>query len=168
MGNFPSSIFLRHTETARRQIAIRQQFIRLALFCSVPLVRDPLPQYSASASVSQNLLRRFTSLYNKSSLKHKQFRLNSVVLEVRPLQLLHRFQLIILDSFLRNIVNAPLYVSNATLHTDLGIQYVQDVIQKKCIKHHTALEVHNNPLLKTVLARKEHRRLKRTWPIDLT
>jgi hypothetical protein len=30
-----------------------------------------------------------------------------------------------------NIVNAPWYVSNATLHTDLGMQYVQDVIQKK-------------------------------------
>jgi hypothetical protein len=46
------------------------------------------------------------------------------------------------------------------IHTDLGIQYVQD-IQKKCIKYHTALEVHNNPLLKTLLARKEHRRLKK-------
>jgi hypothetical protein len=70
------------------------------------------------------------------------------------------------------MVNAPWCVFNATLHTDLGIQYVQDVIQKKCIKHHTALEIHNKPLmktlLKTLLARKEHRRLKITWPIDLT
>jgi hypothetical protein len=60
------------------------------------------------------------------------------------------------SKILRNIVNAPWNVSNATLHTDLGIQYVQDVIQKKCNKHLTALEVHNNPLLKTLLARKEH------------
>jgi hypothetical protein len=30
------------------------------------------------------------------------------------------------SKILRSIVNAPWYVSNATLHTDLGIQYVQD------------------------------------------
>jgi hypothetical protein len=28
------------------------------------------------------------------------------------------------------IVNAPWYVSNATLHADLGISYAQDVIQQ--------------------------------------
>jgi hypothetical protein len=32
------------------------------------------------------------------------------------------------------------YVSNATLHADLGISYVQDVIHPKCNKHHTTLE----------------------------
>jgi hypothetical protein len=62
------------------------------------------------------------------------------------------------------IVDAPWYVSNATLHADLGIPYVQDVIHQKCNKHHTTLE---NPLLKTLLLREEKRRLKRNWPIDL-
>jgi hypothetical protein len=37
------------------------------------------------------------------------------------------------------IVDAPWYVSNATLHSDLGISYVQDVIHQKCNKHHTTL-----------------------------
>jgi hypothetical protein len=63
------------------------------------------------------------------------------------------------------IVDAPWYVSNATLHTDLGISYVQDVIHKKCNNHHTTLESHENPLLKTLLLREENR-LKRNWPID--
>jgi hypothetical protein len=58
------------------------------------------------------------------------------------------------------------YVSNATLHADLSI-YVQDVIHQKCYKHHTTLETHENPLLKTLLIREENRRLKRNWPIDL-
>jgi hypothetical protein len=38
------------------------------------------------------------------------------------------------------MVDAPWYVSNATLHADLGISYVQDAIHQKCNKHHTRLE----------------------------
>jgi hypothetical protein len=62
------------------------------------------------------------------------------------------------------VVDAPWYVSNATLHADPGISYVQDVIHQKCKKHHTRLGTHVNPLLKT---REENRRLKRNWPFDL-
>jgi hypothetical protein len=65
------------------------------------------------------------------------------------------------------IVDAPWYVSKATLHADLGISYVQDVIHQKCNNHHTRLETHENPLLKNFLLREENRRLKRNWPIDL-
>jgi hypothetical protein len=71
------------------------------------------------------------------------------------------------SKILRMIVDAPWYVSNATLHDDLGISYVQDVIHKKCNNHHTKLETHENPLLKTLLLKEENRRLKRNWPIDL-
>jgi hypothetical protein len=54
------------------------------------------------------------------------------------------------------IVDAPWYVSNATLdvdlgisyvHVDLGISYVHEVIHQKCNKHHTRLKTHENPLL---------------------
>jgi hypothetical protein len=65
------------------------------------------------------------------------------------------------------IADAPWFVSNATLHADLGISYVHEVIHQKCIKHHTRLGTHENPLLKTLLVREENRRLKRNWPIDL-
>jgi hypothetical protein len=65
------------------------------------------------------------------------------------------------------IVDAPWYVSNATLHADLGISYVHEVILQKCNKHYARLETHENPLLKTLLVREENRRLKRNWPIDL-
>jgi hypothetical protein len=47
------------------------------------------------------------------------------------------------------------YVSNATLHADLGISYVQDAIHQKRNKHHTTLEAHENPLLKTLLLREQ-------------
>jgi hypothetical protein len=63
--------------------------------------------------------------------------------------------------------DAPWYASNATLHADLGISYVQDVIHQKCNRHHTRLETHETPLLKTLLVREENRRLKRNWEIDL-
>jgi hypothetical protein len=65
------------------------------------------------------------------------------------------------------IVDASWYVSNATLHADLGISYVQDVIHQKCNKHRTRLETHENPLLEKLLLREENRRLKRNWLIDL-
>jgi hypothetical protein len=61
-------------------------------------------------------------------------------------------------------VDAPWYVSNATLHADLGISYVHEVMHKNCNKHHARLGTHENPLLKT---REENRRLKRNWPTDL-
>jgi hypothetical protein len=47
------------------------------------------------------------------------------------------------------IVDAPWYVSNATLHADIGLSYVHEVIHQKCNKHHTRLGTHENPLLKT-------------------
>jgi hypothetical protein len=71
------------------------------------------------------------------------------------------------SKILRKIVDAPRYVSNATLHADLGISYIQDVIHQKCNKHRTTFETHENPPLKTLLLREENRRLKRNWPIDL-
>jgi hypothetical protein len=71
------------------------------------------------------------------------------------------------SKILRLIVDAPLYVSNATLHADLGISCVQDAIHQKCNKHHTRLVTHEKPLLKTLLLREENKRLKRNWPIDL-
>jgi hypothetical protein len=64
------------------------------------------------------------------------------------------------------IVDAPWYVSNATLHADLGISYVHDAIQQKWNKHDTTLGTHENPLLKT-LVREENRQLKINSPIDL-
>jgi hypothetical protein len=64
------------------------------------------------------------------------------------------------------IADAPRYVSNATLHADIGISSVKDVIQQRSNKHHIKIKTHENPLLETLLA-KDNRQLKRNWPIDL-
>jgi hypothetical protein len=37
------------------------------------------------------------------------------------------------------------------------VSYVQDVIHQKCNKHHTRLETHENPHLKTLLLREENK-----------
>jgi hypothetical protein len=60
------------------------------------------------------------------------------------------------------IANAPWYVSNATLHADLGISYVHEVIHQKCKNHHTRLGTHENPLPKTLLLREEKDDIKET------
>jgi hypothetical protein len=57
--------------------------------------------------------------------------------------------------------------SKHRLHADLGISSVQDVIQQRSNKHHNKIKTHENPLLKTLLAKDDNRRLKRNWPIDL-
>jgi hypothetical protein len=61
---------------------------------------------------------------------------------------------------LRLILNPPCYVSNKTLHEDLGIPCVEDLSK---LRAHNSAQVRqlNNPLT-------ERRRLKRQWPTDLS
>lgn len=70
------------------------------------------------------------------------------------------------SKILRALTDAPWYVSNHTLHTDLKIPYVSQVIQENITKHHNKLEDHPNPLLQTLLQPYDNRRLRRRWPLD--
>jgi hypothetical protein len=44
--------------------------------------------------------------------------------------------LITINRILRAIANAPWYVTNHTLHSDLKVPYVRDVIHERIEKHH--------------------------------
>jgi hypothetical protein len=57
--------------------------------------------------------------------------------------------------------------SNDTLHNDLGIRIISDVIKERSNKHHNRLETHTNPLMQTLLEEPNYRRLKRRLPMDL-
>ena len=65
------------------------------------------------------------------------------------------------------ITDAPRYVSNLTLHEDLKIPNVREVIFEKYAEHQRKLETHPNPLLHPLLDIGQPRRLKRTQPVDL-
>jgi hypothetical protein len=65
------------------------------------------------------------------------------------------------------MTDAPWYASNSTLHNDLGIPYIKDVIQERSSKHHDRIEVDPNPLLQPLLEKQTNRRLKRRLPINL-
>jgi hypothetical protein len=65
------------------------------------------------------------------------------------------------------MTDAPWYVTNSTLHNDLGIPYIIDVMQERSSKHHDLIEVHPNPFLQPLLEKENNRRLKRRLPIDL-
>jgi len=54
-----------------------------------------------------------------------------------------------------------------TLHEDLKIPYVREVVFDKYAKHHQKREMHPNPLLHLLLDIGQPRRLKRTRPMDL-
>jgi len=71
------------------------------------------------------------------------------------------------SKILRAIANAPWYVTNHTLRTDLNILYVRDVIHKRINMHHNKPEAHPIPLLEPLLQSINTRRLKRRWPLDL-
>ena len=71
------------------------------------------------------------------------------------------------SKILRAIVDAPWYVSNQTLHTDLKIPYVRTVITDRIQKHYQKLESHPNNAIEALLQPTQYRRLRRTWPNDL-
>jgi hypothetical protein len=65
------------------------------------------------------------------------------------------------SKMLRQLVNAPWYVSNATLHNDLSIPYVTEVIKAYAEKHKNRTTQRNNePEIE--------RRLSTIWAEDLT
>jgi hypothetical protein len=72
------------------------------------------------------------------------------------------------SKILRMITNAPWYVTNQTLHDDLKVPFIKDVIQEISINHHDKLENHSNPILQPLLEQQQRRRLKKLWPADLT
>ena len=72
------------------------------------------------------------------------------------------------SKFLRLITNAPRYVNNQTLHTDLQISFVHTVFQDHIRKHRNTLESHPNPLVEPILHSEHNSRLKRRWTFDAT
>jgi hypothetical protein len=77
--------------------------------------------------------------------------------------IIQRFQ----SKLSRAIVNAPWYITNAMIHSDLGITTVKDVIHGRSNKHRAKLQSHSNPLLQSLLKDNIPRRLKQRWPNDL-
>jgi hypothetical protein len=55
------------------------------------------------------------------------------------------------SKLLRIITNAPRYVANQILHTDLRIQYMQAIRDEYNKKHRSTLEHHPNPVVKPLL-----------------
>ena len=69
---------------------------------------------------------------------------------------------------LRLITNAPWYVNNQTLHTDLSIPYTNEVISTTAKKSRDRNTNHHNPLIANLYNRPlGNRRLRRYWPEDL-
>ena len=70
------------------------------------------------------------------------------------------------SKLLRSITNAPQYVSNQTLHSDLDIPHVHTVFRERRANHRTALDSHPNPLTEPLVLPPNNRRLKRRWTFD--
>jgi hypothetical protein len=79
-------------------------------------------------------------------------------------QILQRLQ----SKILRSLANAPWYVSNLQLHTDLGIQFVAAEIRRSSLLYHRRLAGNYNALVAALSTPPNvARRLKRQWPSDL-
>jgi hypothetical protein len=69
---------------------------------------------------------------------------------------------------LRIMTNAPWYVSNQTLHNDLQIPFIKEVIHRQATKYRDRNTKHKNELITALTdVPPVARRLKRHWPEDL-
>jgi hypothetical protein len=80
------------------------------------------------------------------------------------IEILQRFQ----NKVFRLIVNAPWYVPNTILHTDLQILAVKAEITNFSTKYREKLITHSNELTPALLEEEEPRRLKRFKPTEIT
>jgi hypothetical protein len=71
------------------------------------------------------------------------------------------------SKILRMITNAPWYATNQTLHEDLNVPYITEVIQKRSIRLHDKIKIHSNTTLWPLLKQQYRRRLKKSWLVDL-
>jgi hypothetical protein len=71
------------------------------------------------------------------------------------------------SKILRALVDAPWYVTNSTIHTDLKIPTVTTVITSKTKLHFGKIATHPNPTMEPLLQPSPQRRLRRIWPHDL-
>jgi hypothetical protein len=71
---------------------------------------------------------------------------------------------------LRIITQCPFYVTNSTLHNDLGIPLVIDTAKRKYSTLHPTFHRHENPLVEAMstphIPGNPERRLRRLWPRD--
>ena len=85
--------------------------------------------------------------------------LNCGVAPTNPiLAIMERYQ----SKLLRTITNAPWYVTNHTLHTDLHNPYVRTVINDRINKYRSTLASHPNPLMEPMLQPTHNRK----WTFD--
>jgi hypothetical protein len=59
------------------------------------------------------------------------------------------------------IANAPWYVPNITVHEDLNVLLVKEVIKQRSTIYHNKIEGHGNVLIQPLLQPHNQRRLKR-------
>ena len=84
------------------------------------------------------------------------------------LQLVKKFIQRLQSKILRYITNAPWYVSNFTLHTDLRIPFVTTEINRLSLLYHQRLVGRHNELISAMSNPPTYaRRLKRQWTSDL-
>jgi hypothetical protein len=63
------------------------------------------------------------------------------------------------SKILRMNTNTPWYMTNQTLHDDLQVPFIKDVIQERSMNHHDKLGNHTNAILQPLLEQQQ-RRLK--------
>jgi hypothetical protein len=78
------------------------------------------------------------------------------------IEILQRYQ----SQMLRLITQAPRYVTNQTLHRDLGIAPVREIFKGKGEAHRNTLLAHPNPLMEPLTIPSPTRRLRRKWTFD--
>jgi hypothetical protein len=73
-----------------------------------------------------------------------------------------------IDLYHNELANAPWYTSNITLHNDLRMPYVTEVMRIYAKNHKNRTAQNKNQLIRDLFNQPEiERRLNRMWPEDL-
>jgi hypothetical protein len=81
------------------------------------------------------------------------------------IEILQRYQ----NKVLRAVINAPWFISNKVIHTDLKVPKIREEITKFSVKYRDKITTHPKELASTILEEEEGpTRLKKFKPTDLT
>jgi hypothetical protein len=80
------------------------------------------------------------------------------------IEILQRLQ----NKILRIVTNAPWYIPNHVLHTDLQMRTIREEITRLSSNYKAKIEVHPNKLMNTLLEKHGQGRLHRYSPLDLS
>jgi hypothetical protein len=129
--------------------------------------RKICPKQSTPVSISQGLQRLIMAIQAETRSEIENYFKKKKKQPFRNVFKFYKQFCTCQSKTLRKLANAPWYILNVTLHNDLSIPYVTEVIRTYAKNHKNRTAKNNNQLIRDLFNQREiGRRLNRMWPED--